>query len=247
MRNLRAWYRVPNKKGVPPSLYGFVAGTDIEIGLRVSEKDGLSIQPEREGDSLRWKDLLRQEAEGGISNTYLFILDIDPPKWEMSRFLAKMAVEAYAMRFLSGFDNISFLVDESYLDPIRTFARYGSNVSDWPYHQRRIYPEETLMRHPKTGEWVQAGFGFDLFITKRRETFFAFCLYGVEFVINLGGPSIKGYEEWLSDHQQISPLIERVGVKLTAEGEGKNQKFYLVRTYEVSAGAKFDRDNIPGF
>ncbi|NNH66630.1 HNH endonuclease [Rhizobium laguerreae] len=33
-RNLRAWYQVPNKRGHPPSLNGFIAGTEIEIGLR---------------------------------------------------------------------------------------------------------------------------------------------------------------------------------------------------------------------
>jgi PIN domain-containing protein len=47
------------------------------------------------------------------------------------------------------------------------------------------------MRHPTTDEWVQAGFGYDLFVTRTRETYFAFCLYRVELVINTGGPSIK--------------------------------------------------------
>jgi len=93
------------------------------------------------------------------------------------------------------------------------------------------------MRHPATGEWVQAGFGYDLFITKRRETFFAFCLYGLEFVINVGGPSIKGYEEWLADHNGASPLVERVGARLARRP--RNEGYYL--DGDFTAGSHFDR------
>src|SRR4051812_29528268 len=36
------------------------------------------------------------------------------------------------------------------------------------------------MRHPVSGDWVQADYGFDLFLTKRLETYFAFCFNGYE-------------------------------------------------------------------
>ncbi len=241
MRNIRAWYQVPNKKGISPSLYGFVAGTDIDIALRVTRDGKLDVQPEKGRNLERLKECLRPDAEGGLSSPLLFTLELDPPKLEMSRFLAKMALEVVALRFLNGVDGTAPLVDEPFFDNIRTYARIGGPVPDWPYHQRRIYPAETLMRHAKTGEWVQAGFGFDLFMTRRRETLFAFCLYGVEFVINVGGPSIRGYEEWLDDHNHISPLVERVGAWLTSEGEGKTCKFYLHGTYSMKTGTDFDR------
>lgn len=73
------------------------------------------------------------------------------------------------------------------------------------------------MRHPETGEWVRAGFSFRLFLNARRETFFAFVLYGREFVINAGGPSIKGYDEWLKENGSSSPLIEGVGLTLRSK------------------------------
>jgi hypothetical protein len=83
------------------------------------------------------------------------------------------------------------------------------------------------MRHPTTNKWVQAGYAFDLFLTKRRETFFAFCLYGREFVINAGGPSIAGYEEWLSENNQISPLVEGLGYRLHSVGKEGKLTYYL--------------------
>jgi hypothetical protein len=36
-RNLRALYRVPTKRGVHLPVYGYLAGTDINIGLRLDE------------------------------------------------------------------------------------------------------------------------------------------------------------------------------------------------------------------
>ena len=97
------------------------------------------------------------------------------------------------------------------------------------------------MRHPETGEWVQAGYGFDIFMNRRRETYFAFCLYGHEFVINVGGPSIKGFEEWLSENGKISPLIERVGLKLTRKVDGQEQKFRFEGRADLRKGFRFDR------
>ncbi|RYZ88597.1 MAG: hypothetical protein EOP06_10660 [Proteobacteria bacterium] len=92
------------------------------------------------------------------------------------------------------------------------------------------------MRHPETNEWVQVGFGYDLFMNKRHETLFAFQIYGLEFVVNLGGPSIAGYHEWLRDHDGTSPVVERVGCKLIVEGEGRSKKHYLNGNFCASAG-----------
>jgi hypothetical protein len=164
---------------------------------------------------------------------------MNPPKREMSRLLAKMALETVARR-LAVRGSLDRFIDESHYDLIRRWTRHGDNLRDWPFHQRQIHPEETYMRHPTTGLWVRAGYSHDLFITKRWETFFVFCLYGHEFVINVGGPSIKGYEEWLEDHNGISPVIERVGFQLQQGLECG--EYYLVGDCESGDGAKFDRE-----
>lgn len=240
-RNLRAWYGIPNKRGISPSLSGFVAGTDIDIGLRVSPAGDIDIQPERERDRTYLEERFRLEAEGIEPNVFAFPLGVEPPKKEMSRFLAKMALESLALRFLPEIALLDRLIDDLHFDRIRNYARYGDNYPEWPFHQRRIFPEETLMRHPVTGAWVQAGFGFDLFVTKRHETYFAFALYGLEFVINVGGPSAKGYEEWLEDHHGASPLVERIGLRRSVGVGGDAGKFYLIGTSNRFKSCQFDR------
>jgi hypothetical protein len=83
------------------------------------------------------------------------------------------------------------------------------------------------MRHPLTKEWVRVGFMHDLLLTRRPETFFAFGVFGVEYVINVGGPSIKGYEEWLIEHEFESPLIERVGYRVVTRCDGGETLYFL--------------------
>jgi hypothetical protein len=225
---------------VHPSLYGFVANTNIDIGLRVEADSGLKITPERASDKQRLDEFLLRDGLGEPT-VYVFPRDINPPAREMSRFMAKMALEAVALRFSLEPRLLDLLVDEPHYDRIREWARRGDNMNVWPIHQRRVFPEETLMAHPTNGAWVQAGFGYDLFLTKRRETYFAFCLYGYEFVINVGGPSIRGYQEWLTDHGQISPLIERVGSHLERSVENGKTGTYMVGQQSVIDGATFDR------
>ncbi|WP_245426880.1 hypothetical protein [Mesorhizobium sp. YM1C-6-2] len=218
-----------------PHLYGFVAGTDIDIGLRLGPHGKPEIRPERE--SFRKQLEKHVSSRGGVSDALVFSREVTPPKRLMSRFLGKMALEALAQRFLIDLSLFDRLIDDPHYDRIRDWARLGNNFKDWPISQRQIYPEETLMRHAQTGEWVQAGFGYDIFMNKRRETFFAFCIYGHEFVINVGGPSLKGFEEWLSENNGISPLVERIGASLS-ERDGQ---YYLEGTYEVHSGVQFDR------
>lgn len=80
-----------------------------------------------------------------------------------------------------------------------------------------------------------------MFMSKYRETLFFFGFYGEEFVINVGGPSIRGYQEWLQDHKNISPMVERVGCYLTSEGDGPSQVHYLHGSFDRRKGLEFDR------
>lgn len=237
MRNVRAWYQVPNKRGKYPTLQGYIAGTDIGIGLFRDQEGKLQVESERARDAAR----LQAELDNSLLNPLLFKIEIDPPKREMSRFLCKMALETMAEIFSSSPGGTETIVDAEFYDNVRTYARYGTNFTEWPYSQRRIFPEKTLMRHRETNEWVQAGFGCGWFMNKQKETLFFFCFYGMEFVINVGGPSIRGYEEWLEEHNHISPMIERLGCYLIAEGEGQSQVHYLHGDFNSRNGLQFDK------
>jgi hypothetical protein len=237
MRNFRAWYQVPTKRRTYPWLRGHIAGTDIAVGLRRGKDGKLQIEPEKARD----KERVQREIDCGFELPFLFTIEMDPPKREMSRLLCKMALETVAETFSTEPGATEIVVDAEFFDNIREYARYGANFPEWPYSQRRIYPPDTLMRHPKTNEWVQAGFGCGWFMSKYRETLFFFGFYGVEFVINVGGPSIRGYEEWLAEHGNISPMVERVGCYLTVEGTGRSQVHYLHGSFDNRKGLEFDR------
>lgn len=212
-------------------------GTDVSVGFRRDLDGKLEIKPERLSDT----DRVTAELKAGLPNGFLFLVEMDPSKREMSRFLCKMVIETIAETFVDGKGGVEEFVSDSFFDNIRTYARYGNNFSEWPYSQRHIYPETTLMRHPDTNEWVPVGFGCTFFMTKRLETLFVFCFYGVEFVINVGGPSIRGYEEWLKNHGHISPIVERLGCRLVTEGEGRSQRHYLHGSFDMKNGLAFDK------
>ena len=237
MRNFRAWHQVPNKRRNIPSLRGHIGGTDVAVGFRRGRDGNFEIEPER----LLEAEHVTAELKAGLPNGFLFLIEMDPPKREMSRFLCRMALETFAEIFVQDEGSLEIIVDGNFFDNIRTYARYGNNFSEWAYSQRRIYPENTFMRHPETNEWVPVGFGCSFFRTKRLETLFAFCFYGIEFVINAGGPSIRGYEEWLKDHGHISPMVERLGCRFVTEGEGRTQQHSLHGDFIIQNGIAFDK------
>lgn len=234
MRNVRAWQQVPNKKGTYPSLVGHIAGTDVAVNMRRTPNGKLQLSPEKGND----KSVLDAVIANGFEQPLIFTIEDDLPHREMSRFLCKMAYEAVAELFCSSPQGPYHLGSEPFFDNVREYARYGSNFQEWPFSHRRVFPHDTLMRHPSTNEWVQAGFGCGLFMNKRQETLFGFLFYGIEFVVNVGGPSIAGYHEWLEEHGGISPLVERLGCRLVL---GEDQNHYLDGSCEVSKGLEFDK------
>jgi hypothetical protein len=159
IRNLRAWYQIPTKKKRLPTLIGTHTVTGISVGLRLTKPgDDLtfgpfSIFPEHSSNKT---DLLRAMSSSTNDFGFHFVLGETPPEKLMSRFLAKMALEAHWLRFYPNL--LDHLIDEPHYDRIRDWARRGDNYDGWPFSSRRIYPEETFMRHPDTNAWVQAGF-----------------------------------------------------------------------------------------
>jgi len=43
-------------------------------------------------------------------------------------------------------------------------------------------------------------------MTEKKEMFFMTAIFGVEMTINVAGPSIDGYLEWLDQNHGASPL-----------------------------------------
>ncbi|MEP0936528.1 MAG: HNH endonuclease [Cyclobacteriaceae bacterium] len=226
-RNIRAWYQVPTKKGKYPSVKGEIRGTGVEINIKRNSENKLDINSEKQ------KDKSEVSSFDISKNPLIFKLEIDPPKKLMSRFMAKMALEFVAFRGHKDKSSFEKTITDPYFDYLREYARYGMITKNWPISSRVVFPIETQMRHPETNEWVHAGFGYDTFMNSKRETYFCFLLYGVEFVINMGGPSVKGYELWLEENNHISPMVERVGARLATKTINGKEKHFLEGDFKV--------------
>jgi len=237
--NIRAYYQVPNKKNKFPILQGIIGGTNIDIGLKLNKENKIEINPLRQKRLAEFNSEYSKFLNGEEFNPFIFKVDIEPPQKIMSRFLAKMGLEMFAYRFLESGSSPESIVDEKFFDPIRNYVRYGRNPETWVYKSRRIFPMDTLMKD-KTEKYVQVGYGCDLFHTKRRETYFFFLFYGVEFIINIGGNSIRGYEEWLNENNHISPILERTGSKVISRKEGKEIRYYIEGELSSKEGILFD-------
>lgn len=129
----------------------------------------------------------------------------EPDQRKFSRFLAKMALEATAEKVCHLPTYEEFLLHEEF-DPIRNWARYGRGVAEWPFHVRRLYQEDRKFRASEEKDGFQVLFEYDFLLTTQQEVYFAICLFGVEFTINMGGPDIDGYEAWLKENEFRSPL-----------------------------------------
>ncbi len=47
---------------------------------------------------------------------------------------------------------------------------------------------------------------FDFLVTSANEWYFVLAIFGLELTINLGGPDVEGYERWLVENENASPL-----------------------------------------
>ena len=128
-----------------------------------------------------------------------------PPEGSvLSRFLAKVAVEAMADRLIKMPTMLKQWIDDPQIDTIRNHARKGE-PTNWPVHVRRIYDADArvVCGQSKPEQTVHE---FDILQTEQLEYYFVLALFGVEMAINVGGPVIDGYLKWLQEHDGVSPL-----------------------------------------
>jgi hypothetical protein len=195
--NLRARQEVPNKRRRLPIMRGIYPAARMPIGLQRTEK-GLSISPLHEADSDKFISTVLTRKSGSVWMPLQGHVD----ERLLSRFLAKVAVEMFADRYLKAGEPWSLLIDMPMLEAVRRFTRYGDRPLAWPIHRRRIYDEEAVFG--PGGHQVMHE--FDFLHTAGEELFAVICIFGEEFAINLGGPSIDGYVDFLAKQGGRSPL-----------------------------------------
>ena len=129
---------------------------------------------------------------------------INRPNYRMmGRFLTKLGLEIIAFRVLHVDGWNDEIVDKQELDELRNFARFNIGA-DWPFTVRTLHPANEIF---DDGDQNYHLFHeFDILLTKRFEYYLVLSLFGVEFVTNLGGRVLDGYQEWLEENQYASPL-----------------------------------------
>lgn len=127
-----------------------------------------------------------------------------PSELVTSRFLAKAALELMAGRLQTQELDINCLIDDPLLDPIRRHAREG-HPRVWPHSVRRIYDANRSIADADGNE-VQTVHESDFLQTTEHQIYCVIAIFGLEFAINIAGPSIDGYHRWLEANQNASPL-----------------------------------------
>lgn len=157
--------------------------------------------------------------ENGTFSQFIVPRNTDFPKnnkW-VSRFIAKIAFEMFASKLMNNKEYLFQFVNDDQFDTIRNYIRYNKTKCPWLYYSRKIYDQDEKF-YLESGETADIIFESDFLFTSKRELYFIIAIKGIEFTINLVGPSIDGYEEWLIENGNISPLYREgtsFGINLT--------------------------------
>lgn len=215
MRLLRFHEAVPNKKKKIPRITGMFSSTPVTIHKDLINGEivtGIDISP----------DLFHKIADTTDEMQLVVpaLVESHLPKQGAitSRFLAKIALEALAERLKGPDGGLDYLIDHQQLDLIRNHARMGT-TKEWPCNIRRIYATDAQWQFSNSGDETsqvihECDFLFPNIDEKclngneciQDELYFIVALWGIEFAINMVGPEIEGYQQWLVKHDYISPL-----------------------------------------
>ena len=202
-KHLRSNQVIKNKKGKFQEVTMLFEGQPVRV--RRTDTLNFSIHPND-------FDKLESHIQSKNGGTLMLPVSGDTPsKHHMSRFLAKMGLEALASRWLGNDGWNDYLVDHEGFDPIRKFVREPNRGEHWEFSKRRIY-EENSNQAEKEGVGYQVIYEWDILATgtpEASEFYFVFAIFGMEYAINLGGNCIEGYKEWLQKNNDISPLLNK--------------------------------------
>lgn len=196
---LRFYQRIPNKRGRFPSLDAVVL-PDIMGTISHTNSEHIPLVA-----SFSYQDAMRLMGRGNRAEPSVMLLGQPgegPKENVMSRFLAKIALEALAQRVMALPGALDELAQDPQFDPIRNHARRG-HPRNWEFHQRRIYDMNRYF--DEAGELVQTLYEYDLLLTHPEritpegavysELYFVLCIMGIEFVIGFANTDVVGYRE----------------------------------------------------
>lgn len=197
----RFYAGIPNKKERIPVLEGIHLQSLIPIQMMKKLKEpGISVGAAPNADESRWIKSLQNNGSG----TLIMPIGTRPDDYVSSRFIAKVGLEVLAHRVLELPNGLNEIVNKPELDELRRYVRFGDKPEIWPMSFRQIYPADKLFSDGQVEYALDHE--FDILVTDESEFYIVVAIFGDEYVLNLGGPEIEGYERWLAANNGISPL-----------------------------------------
>lgn len=191
---------IPSKKKRIPVVQGFHLKSRSVVEFETTS-EGLRVVVNK-NDVPRF---LKTTVQGGV----LYLPHPTKPEEDkiFSRFIGKVAIEAMAHRVWKIPDALDVdIIDHKGLDLLRNYVRYGDNNILWPIHQRELYPADALFFSEEENTYYDVPHEFTLLYTEKKELFLVLAIFGIEYTINIGGPELDGYIEWLQKNENNSPL-----------------------------------------
>lgn len=207
VRDQRFQMGVPSKRGKIPPVTGIFASNGLvgsplaSVEFRTStDEPGIAMSAQHERDEEGLIHALQTATQGT-----LYIPVGTPAEGSVvGRFVGKVGLEALAARVFHVPGGIDEVVDKVELDEIRSHVRRGYPVRSWPVHCRLIYATDHT--YSDDGHGFEVLHEYDLLYTDSQELHVVLVIFGVEYVLNLGQPSLDGYKRWLAEHDGASPL-----------------------------------------
>lgn len=120
----------------------------------------------------------------------------------VSRMLGKMALEAFVLRCGVSSGVCDYIREDTGFKPLRMYVRFDSRKM-WKYSCRRIYSRTQSYKGDPNSH---ISWEYDFLFLPNGEVYFVIAMHGIEYAINMGGPDIDGYTEWLETNKGASPL-----------------------------------------
>lgn len=168
------------------------------------------------------EELFKQIKASNIKKMIgLYIAEPEYPNNVMSRFIAKCAYEYFLYRV--GEKNYDACIkdllgaENDKLKNLREYARYGKGEY-WQYSQRRIASEGDLVYNQEENIIYERLHQMTFFVKEyehlsngcaQAEIYFVMDIAGIEYAICISDPNISGYQQWVCEHENISPLDDQ--------------------------------------
>ena len=198
-RRFNAW--LPSKKGRIPPIEGIHLQSLTKVQLirtRHEPYTGIGTAPDI--DDGRWVKSIMSKQPGSL----IIPVSVKPADYVVSRFIGKVGMEVLAHRLMNVPGGLDEIVDKPELDELRQYVRRGFRGSVWPCSCRPLYVPDALFNDG--GEEYQLLHEFDILVTDEGEFYVVVAIFGDEYVLNLGGPELEGYQRWLKKNGSRSPL-----------------------------------------